>query len=44
MGAIAISTLAGKGLVQNAPDAPFPASLLPFLKSFTVFYWAKGMG
>lgn len=43
MGAMAISTLAGSLLVQNAPDAPFLASLLPFLKGFTVFYWATGM-
>ncbi|MFY9894052.1 MAG: tellurite resistance/C4-dicarboxylate transporter family protein [Xanthobacteraceae bacterium] len=42
MGAMAISTLAGALLVQNAPDAPFLASLLPFLKGFTVFYWATG--
>ncbi|MEO6929730.1 MAG: tellurite resistance/C4-dicarboxylate transporter family protein, partial [Casimicrobiaceae bacterium] len=26
----------------NAPDAPFLQSLLPFLKGFTVFYWATG--
>ncbi|MGH7684228.1 MAG: tellurite resistance/C4-dicarboxylate transporter family protein, partial [Vulcanimicrobiaceae bacterium] len=43
MGAMAISTLAGSMLVQNASDAPFLASLLPFLKGFTVFYWATGM-
>lgn len=42
MGAMAISTLAGARLVQNTPDAPFLASLLPFLKGFTVFYWATG--
>ncbi|MDE2377913.1 MAG: tellurite resistance/C4-dicarboxylate transporter family protein [Bradyrhizobium sp.] len=42
MGAMAISTLAGARLVQNTPDAPFLASLLPFLKGFTVFYWAAG--
>ncbi len=42
MGAMAISTLAGSLLVQNAPDAPFLAALLPFLKGFTVFYWATG--
>ena len=42
MGAMAISTLAGTGLVQNTPDAPFLASLLPFIKGFTVFYWATG--
>lgn len=42
MGAMAISTLAGARLVENAPDAPFLASLLPFIKGFTVFYWATG--
>jgi tellurite resistance protein TehA-like permease len=42
MGAMAISTLAGARLIGNAPDAPFLGSLLPFLKGFTVFYWATG--
>jgi tellurite resistance protein TehA-like permease len=42
MGAMAISTLAGARLVENTADAPFLASLLPFLKGFTVFYWATG--
>jgi tellurite resistance protein TehA-like permease len=42
MGAMAISTLAGARLIGNAPDAPFLRSLLPFLKGFTVFYWATG--
>ncbi|MCZ7566143.1 MAG: tellurite resistance/C4-dicarboxylate transporter family protein [Burkholderiales bacterium] len=42
MGAMAISTLAGSLLVANSPDAPFLASLAPFLKGFTVFYWATG--
>jgi tellurite resistance protein TehA-like permease len=42
MGAMAISTLAGARLVENTPDAWFLASLLPFLKGFTVFYWATG--
>ncbi len=42
MGAMAISTLAGSHLIMNAPDAPFLLSLLPFLKGFTVFYWATG--
>ena len=42
MGAMAISTLAGARLLENTPDAPFLASLLPFLKGFTVFYWATG--
>lgn len=42
MGAMAISTLAGSLLIVNTPDAPFLLSLLPFLKGFTVFYWATG--
>ncbi|WP_312017149.1 tellurite resistance/C4-dicarboxylate transporter family protein [Bradyrhizobium jicamae] len=42
MGAMAISTLAGTELVQNAPAAPFLGLLLPFLNGFTVFYWATG--
>jgi tellurite resistance protein TehA-like permease len=42
MGAMAISTLAGSLLVMNAPDAPMLQSLVPFLKGFTVLYWATG--
>jgi len=42
MGAMAISTLAGSLLIENTPDAPYLRSLLPFLKGFTVFYWATG--
>jgi tellurite resistance protein TehA-like permease len=42
MGAMAISALAGSLLIINAPDAPYLRSLLPFLKGFTVFYWATG--
>ena len=42
MGAMAISTLAGSLLIADAPDAPLLNSLLPFLKGFTVFYWATG--
>ena len=42
MGAMAISTLAGSLLIINVSDAPFLASLLPFIKGFTVFYWATG--
>jgi tellurite resistance protein TehA-like permease len=42
MGAMAISVLAGARLVENSPAAPFLLSLLPFLKGFTVFYWATG--
>ena len=40
MGAMAISTLAGALLVKAAPGSPLLASLLPFLKGFTLFYWA----
>jgi tellurite resistance protein TehA-like permease len=42
MGAMAISTLAGSLLIVNAPEAPFLNSILPFLKGFTIFYWATG--
>lgn len=42
MGAMAISTLAGSLLIENASVAPFLVSILPFLKGFTVFYWATG--
>ena len=42
MGAMAISTLAGALLILNAPDAPFLQSVLPFLRGFTIFYWATG--
>jgi tellurite resistance protein TehA-like permease len=42
MGAMAISALAGDLLIINSPDAPFLLSLLPFLKGFTIFYWATG--
>src|SRR5690606_18876638 len=40
MGAMAISTLAGSLLIQHAPQAPYLISLIPFLKGFTVLYWA----
>lgn len=42
MGAMAISTLAGSLLVLNSPDAPYLVSVLPFIKGFTIFYWATG--
>lgn len=42
MGAMAISTLAGSLLILNAPHAPYLTSLLPFLKGFTLLYWATG--
>lgn len=40
MGAMAISTLAGTLLIQSSQGAPYLLSLLPFLKGFTIFYWA----
>lgn len=40
MGAMAISTLAGTLLIENAPRAPYLLSLLPFLKGMTILYWA----
>ena len=42
MGAMAISTLAGSLLIINSDDAPFLHSIVPFMKGFTVFYWATG--
>ncbi len=42
MGAMAISTLAGSLLIINEEHAPFLHSLLPFIKGFTIFYWATG--
>ena len=42
MGAMAISTLAGSLLIVNAAAAPLLVSLLPFIKGFTIFYWASG--
>jgi tellurite resistance protein TehA-like permease len=40
MGAMAISTLAGANLILNGSRAPFLMALLPFLKGFSVFFWA----
>jgi tellurite resistance protein TehA-like permease len=39
---MAISTLAGSLLIVDATHAPYLTSLLPFLKGFTVLYWATG--
>jgi len=40
MGAMAISTLAGTTLIAQAPNVRFLADLIPFLKGFTIFFWA----
>jgi tellurite resistance protein TehA-like permease len=42
MGAVAIATLAGSLLVANARHWAPLADLLPFLKGFTLFFWATG--
>jgi tellurite resistance protein TehA-like permease len=42
MGAMAISTLAGSLLIENTADAWFLETLLPFLRGFTIFFWATG--
>lgn len=40
MGAMAISTLAGALLVRAAPASPLLVDLMPFLKGFTLLFWA----
>jgi tellurite resistance protein TehA-like permease len=40
MGAVAITTLAGATLMLNAAQWTFLQDLLPFLKGFTLFFWA----
>jgi tellurite resistance protein TehA-like permease len=40
MGAVAISTLAGSVLIMAAPVSPLLVELLPFLKGFTLLFWA----
>ncbi|MBI2852815.1 MAG: tellurite resistance/C4-dicarboxylate transporter family protein [Chloroflexi bacterium] len=42
MGAVAISTLSGTILIGNAPNFVFLQEILPFLKGFTLFFWATG--
>ena len=42
MGAVAITTLAGARLILAAPDWGFLNEVLPFLKGFTLFFWASG--
>ena len=40
MGAVAITTLGGAGLIDQAAASPFLAGLVSFLKGFTFFFWA----
>jgi tellurite resistance protein TehA-like permease len=42
MGAVAITTLAGARLIIAAPSWSLLSELLPFLKGFTLFFWAAG--
>lgn len=42
MGAVAITTLAGASLMLNAGSWSFLQEILPFLKGFTLFFWATG--
>jgi tellurite resistance protein TehA-like permease len=42
MGAVAITTLAGARLILSAPDWDFLSEIMPFLKGFTLFFWAAG--
>ena len=42
MGAVAITTLAGARLIIAAPTWSLLGDLLPFLKGFTLFFWAAG--
>jgi tellurite resistance protein TehA-like permease len=39
-GVVAISTLSGTTLIENAPRSALLEGLLPFLKAFTVLFWA----
>lgn len=41
MGAVAITTLAGANILLKG-NAPFLGELIPFIKGFTVFFWAAG--
>ena len=42
MGAVAITTLAGARLVIAAPEWDLLSGMAPFLKGFTLFFWAAG--
>ena len=40
MGAVAISTLAGATLAEHAPLSPVISEMVPFVKGFSLFFWA----
>ena len=42
MGAVAITTLAGARLILASSDARLLTEILPFVKGFTIFFWAAG--
>jgi tellurite resistance protein TehA-like permease len=42
MGAVAITTLAGSQLLLGADRSPLLLELIPFIKGFTLFFWATG--
>ena len=42
MGAVAITSLAGATLIQHAESWSFLTEITPFLKGFTLFFWAAG--
>lgn len=42
MGAVAITTLAGATLLLVAHRSPLVSDLAPFLRGFTLFFWAAG--
>jgi tellurite resistance protein TehA-like permease len=42
MGAVAITTLAGSSLLLVRQRSPLLAEIAPFLKGFTLFFWATG--
>jgi len=41
MGAVAITTIAGANIILKGSQ-PFIVELLPFIKGFTLFFWATG--
>ena len=42
MGAVAISTLSGATLLMNMEEGAAFADFIPFIKGFTMFFWATG--